>query len=77
MHRPFQRVVLLLIGAALGVGVGWAGLTEDFHQIQQQLGEALLDAYAGDSSSRELMLSSQGLARLAPVLEKPGVAAAD
>ena len=69
MHPPFRRVGLLLIAAAIGTGAGWAGLTEDFHQIQQQLGEALLDAYAGDSSSGELMLSSQGIARLAPYLQ--------
>ena len=69
MHRPFRRAGLLLIAVALGAGAGWARLTEDFHQIQQQLGEALLDAYAGDSSSGELMLSSQGLARLATYLK--------
>ena len=71
MHRPFQRIVFLLIATALGCGAGWARLTEDFHQIQQQLGEALLDAYAGDSASGELMLSSQGIARLAPYLKSP------
>ncbi|HEY5744350.1 MAG TPA: FTR1 family protein [Terrimicrobiaceae bacterium] len=63
--------MFLLIATALGCGAGWATLTEDFHQIQQQLGEALLDAYAGDSSSGELMLSSQGIARLAPYLKSP------
>ncbi|MET0253910.1 MAG: FTR1 family protein [Terrimicrobiaceae bacterium] len=69
MPRPFHRVGLLLMAATLSCGAGWAGLTEDFHQVQQHLGEALLDAYAGDSSSGDLMLSSQGLARLAPYLK--------
>ena len=57
------------MAATLSCGAGWARLTEDFHQVQQHLGEALLDAYAGDSSSGDLMLSSQGLARLAPHLK--------
>ena len=69
MHIPFRRAGLLLIAVGIGCGTGSAVLTEDFHQIQQQLGEALLDAYAGDSSSGELMQASQGLARLTPYMK--------
>ncbi|MEO6054775.1 MAG: FTR1 family protein [Chthoniobacterales bacterium] len=52
-------------------GPGYASLTDDFHKIEENLNEGLLDAYAGDTARAQIAISSQGLAALTSYCTDP------
>jgi high-affinity iron transporter len=67
----FALAAACLIAGWSAMPVAFAGLTEDFHQAQEKLGEVLLDSYAGDRAPGQFAVVEQGLNTLSQYLKSP------